>query len=152
MSMVQLPTKNSWTCPRVSLQMCTAVTHIAVGHLVALLARIDGVNNIFSNQCGISGLTGVLDELYGAIFCLFWLVYWQFFFKVSIYFSCLGECGNVVLLRSSRNVEWTRKRIADNDQIVLFWVNLSFNAIVKPHSTLWWQRLGVPSHTSVQSL
>ena len=44
-------------------------------YLAALLARIEGVNNIFSNQCGISGLLGVLDEPYGAILCIFWLFY-----------------------------------------------------------------------------
>lgn len=44
---------------------------------------------------------------------------------VSIYFSCLEECGNAVLLRNSRNVERTTKLIADNDQIVILWVNLS---------------------------
>ena len=52
-----------------------------------------GVNNVFLNQFGISGLPETEpEELYGAILCFFFL------FIVPVYLSCLGDCAMLMVL------------------------------------------------------
>ena len=121
--------------PRRTSSLCThfrwgACCHLKLSSYSEVFSLEKGVNGIFPNQFGISGLPEAWitpDELHGAILCVFYL----------------GECCNAVLQRSSRNVAGLRNRgVGDDDwTFIIGWTVPStwFDWFKNKNYALWFQ-------------
>lgn len=70
---------------------------------------LKGVNNIFSNQFGISGFPRDLNYAREPVWSHFRLFFFSMLKQVPIFFICLGECWKAVLFWSAREILWTKR-------------------------------------------